>query len=470
MKRRDLISDKSDSALMNVKIGFEVHLQLATEQKLFCECPTNYQDVPPNTNICAICTGTPGAKPMPPNKKAIDAAIEIALMLGCRVITGEPIYILRKHYDYPDLPSGYQRTSMPIAKDGNLSGVRIREIHIEEDPGQYNPANGTVDFNRSGIPLVEIVTEPDISSPEEAREFLRILTRTLEYTGVVRPEAGGAMRTDVNISMEGGGRVEIKNINSVHGAYRALKFEIMRQSEKIKRKEIVARETRAYLENQMITVPMRTKEFEEDYRYIPDPDIMPLIIDEQWVEEIRRKMPEAPHLRKERLIRQYGITEEMAEAIVGEKELADFFEEVAKLTDSVLAANWIRTRLKKVLNYLKLRAKDLRVSPNDIAKLLEMVRSEEITPEQGELVLRKMVVEPGDPKEIAREMGFLAIEASEILKAIEDTLQEENKAVEDYRKGKEKALDFLVGVVMKKIKGKGDPREIRHILEKRLSQ
>jgi len=455
---------------MEVKIGFEIHQQLATEQKLFCDCPTNYQDVPPNTNICPICTGMPGAKPMPPNRRAIDAAIEIALLLGCRVVTGEPIYILRKHYDYPDLPSGYQRTSMPIAKNGKLADVRIREIHIEEDPGQYNPAAGTVDFNRSGIPLVEIVTEPDIRSPEEARDFLRILTRTLEYTGKVRPEAGGAMRTDVNISIDGGGRVEIKNINSVHGAYRALKFEIIRQSEKRRRGETVERETRAYLESQMITVPMRAKEFEEDYRYIPDPDLSPLIIDEETVERIRREMPEAPHLRKERLIRQYGITEEMAETIVSERELADFFEAVAALTDPVIAGNWMRTRVRKVLNYLGMRAKDLSVRPEHMAELLEMVRSGELTPEQGEIILRRMIVRPAGPREIAGELELTPPTWDEIASIIEEVLKEEAKAVEDYRKGRKKAVDFLVGAVMKKLRGRGDAREIRRMMEERLSQ
>jgi aspartyl-tRNA(Asn)/glutamyl-tRNA(Gln) amidotransferase subunit B len=220
---------------MNIKIGFEVHQQIATRRKMYCNCPTNYQDVPPNTNVCPICTGMPGAKPLPPNQRAVEAAVEIALMLGCRVYTNQTIYIQRKHYDYPDLPSGYQRTSLPLAGGGSLLGVRIREIHLEEDPGQYDPLGGNVDYNRSGIPLVEIVTEPDMKSPEEARNFLRALVRVLEYTGKVRPEAGGAMRADVNISLEGGGRVEVKNVNSIKGAYRALRYEVIRQREKLKR-------------------------------------------------------------------------------------------------------------------------------------------------------------------------------------------------------------------------------------------
>jgi aspartyl-tRNA(Asn)/glutamyl-tRNA(Gln) amidotransferase subunit B len=410
----------------------------------------------------------PGSKPLPPNEKAIDAAIEVALMLGCKVITDRTIYIQRKHYDYPDLPSGYQRTSLPIAKEGKLGYVRIREVHLEEDPGQYNPAAGAVDYNRSGVPLVEIVTEPDIKSPEEARKFLRLLTRVLEYTGKVRPEAGGAMRADVNISLEGGGRVEVKNINSVHGAYKALKFEIIRQREKLKRGAVVERETRAYLESQMITVPMRGKELEEDYRYIPDPDIFPLIIDETRVRRIRAEMPEAPHLREERLIKQYKIPKAAAEVIVSERELADLYEAVAKETDWGLAATWFRTVLKKVLNYMGLRAAEVKFTPRQLAGILNLVRDQRITPEQGELVLRELVRSPADPEELLARLNLIPIKREELLNAVSKVIEQNQKAVEDYLAGRGEALDFLVGKVMKLTRGRADPREIRVLLQKKL--
>lgn len=455
---------------MNIKIGFEVHQQMATERKMYCDCPTNYQDVPPNTNVCPICTGMPGSKPLPPNERSVNAAIEIALMLGCKTITDQTIFIQRKHYDYPDLPSGYQRTSLPIAKEGELDGVRIREVHMEEDPGQYNPVGGTADYNRSGVPLVEIVTEPDIKSPEEARKFLRMLIRVLEYTGKVRPEAGGAMRTDVNISLEGGGRVEVKNINSVKGAYRALKYEIIRQRGKLKRGETVVRETRAYLESQMTTVPMRTKEMEEDYRYIPDPDIFPLILDVKRVESVRGKMAEAPHLREQRLIKQYKISKPAAEVIVSERELADLYEAVAGEVDPKLTATWFRTKLKKVLNYMKLRAADVKFTPKQLAGLLDMVKRKRVTPEQGELVLRELVEKPRDPEKLLLKMGLVPLKKSELRAAVDKAIKENPDAVKDYRAGQKKALHFLAGKVMKLTQGRADPRGVSKLLQAKLKR
>ena len=455
---------------MKVKIGLEVHQQLATERKMYCNCPTNYQDVPPNTNVCPICTGMPGSKPLPPNERAVNAAIEIALMIGCKIITDQTVYIQRKHYDYPDLPSGYQRTSLPIAKDGKLYGVRIREVHLEEDPGQYDPTAGTVDYNRSGVPLVEIVTEPDMKSPEEARKFLRTLTHLLEYTGKVRPEAGGAMRTDVNISLEGGGRVEVKNVNSVKGAYRALKYEIIRQRERLRRGGVVVRETRAYLESQMVTVPMRAKETEEDYRYIPDPDIFPLVLDRARVETVEAKMVEAPHLREARLIKKYRIPKASANVIVSERELADLYEAVAREVDPKLAATWFRTKLKKVLNYMKLRAADIKFTPTQLASLLSMVKRKRVTPEQGELVLREMVKELADPEKLLLKLGLIPLKKSELRAAVAGAIKENPNAVKDYRAGRKEALNFLAGKVMKLTRGRADPREVSKLLRLKLKK
>ena len=455
---------------MKIKIGLEVHQQIATERKFYCNCPTNYQDVPPNTNVCQICTGMPGAKPLPPNERAVDAAIEIAIMLGCKVITGQTVYIQRKHYNYPDLPSGYQRTSLPIAQEGLLKGVRIREVHLEEDPGQYNPVAGTADYNRSGVPLVEIVTEPDMKSPEEARKFLRLLTRVLEYTGKVRPEAGGAMRADVNISLEGGGRVEVKNVNSVKGAYRALKFEIMRQREKIKRGETVVRETRAYMESQMITVSMRTKETEDDYRYIPDPDIFPLVLEEARAERIKGRMAEAPHIREARLVEQYKIPKSSAEVVVSERGLADLYEEVVHEVDPKLAATWFRTKLKKVLNYMKLQASDVKFTPQQLAGLLNMVKAKRVTPEQGELVLREMVKKPADPEELLTKLGLVPLKKSELLAAVAKAIKDNPKAGDDYRAGRTEALNFLSGRVMGLTRGRADPREVAKLLKTKLKK
>ncbi len=449
---------------MNIKIGFEIHQQIATERKMYCNSSTNYQDVPPNTNVCPICTGIPGAKPLPPNERAVEAAVEMALMLGCKIITDQTIYIQRKHYDYPDLPSGYQRTSLPIARDGMLLGVKIRELHLEEDPGQYDPVAGTVDYNRSGVPLVEIVTEPDMKSPEEARNFLRMLTMVLEYTGKVRPEAGGAMRADVNVSIEGGGRVEVKNVNSVKGAYRALKYEIIRQKEKMKRGETVARETRAFLESQMITVPMRTKEIEEDYRYIPDPDIFPLTLDKGRVETALSKMAEPPHLREQRLIEKYRISRASAEVIVSERELADLFEAVAEEVDPDLTATWFRTKLKKVMNYMKLRAADIKFTPAQLSGLLRMVKKKRVTPEQGEILLRELAKEPSEPEEILLKIGISPLNQSELRAAITKVIKDNPKAVEDYNHGRKEAMNYLTGKVIRITKGRANPRAVTKLL------
>ena len=307
--------------------GLEIHVQLETESKLFCDCPTNYQDAPANANICPVCLNQPGAKPHPTNKKALENALMIALMLNCE-IDQDVIYFMRKHYDYPDLSSGYQRTSVPIGIKGELNGIRIREIHAEEDPGQYKPDRGIVNFNRSGIPLVEIVTEPDIKSPEEARNFLKELIRVLQYSGGARGE--GTMRADVNISINGGNRVEMKNVNSIKGAYKALKFELVRQKNLMKRGVEVKQETRAYLESQMITVGMRMKEDADDYRFITDPDLPPMQISDETIQRILDTMPEAPHNKVKRFVEDYGIDQESAKVLTSELDLAIAYEEVVK--------------------------------------------------------------------------------------------------------------------------------------------
>ena len=452
---------------MKVTIGFEIHEQLATKTKLFCNCPTNYREVEPNTNVCEGCTVIPGAKPFPPNHKAIDAVIEIALMLNCEIVK-EPIYIQRKHYDYPDLPSGYQRTSLPIGKNGELNGIGIWEVHLEEDPGKYDPVTGRVDYNRSGIPLVEIVTAPEIHSPEEAREFLKELVKILSYTGKVRKE-GGTMRMDTNISIEGGARVEIKNINSIKGAYKALKFEITRQKNLIKRGIKIKRETRAFLEEQMITRAMRTKEQAEDYRYIPDPDIPPIVISNEKIEEIRKAMPESPRAKELRFVEQYGISQENAKIIASELELANAFEQVAKQIDPKIAAIWFRDELKRVLAYNNLTFAQSGIKPEHIVELLKMIKNDEITQKTGKKVLEILVSQPKSPRKIVESLGLLKIKSEDIVeKAVEEAMAENKQAVKDYLAGKTEALNFIVGQVMRKTKGRAEPKEVIKLIKEKL--
>ena len=454
---------------MKIVIGFEIHEQINTPTKLYCDCPTNYREVEPNTNICEVCTGMPGSKPYPVNSDVVDAAIEIAMMLNCEIIK-DPVYVQRKHYDYPDLPSGYQRTSLPIGKNGNLLGVGIWEVHLEEDPGKYDPVSGKVDYNRSGVPLVEIVTAPEIYSPKDGRNFMRELVKVLSYTGKVRTE-GGTMRMDTNISLEGGRRVEIKNINSIKGAYKALKFEITRQKNLMKRGGKVKQETRAFLEAQMITKAMRTKEEADDYRYIPDPDIPPLLVFDEKIESIRGIMQEAPHLKEKRFVKDYGVKADDANILASELELANTFEKIAKEIDPKFAANWIRDELKRVLLYNKKTFAESGIRKKHIVDLLKMIRSGEITAKTGQKVIEIMGEKPGNPKKIVEELGLGKITKNDVLEnAVDEAIKENKKATEDYLGGKEEALNFVVGQVMRKTKGRADPATILKMLKERLEK
>ena len=446
--------------------GLEIHVQLETESKLFCDCPTNYQDAPANTNICPVCLNQPGAKPHPTNEKALENALMIALMLNCE-IDQDVIYFMRKHYDYPDLPSGYQRTSVPIGFNGELNGIRIREIHAEEDPGQYNPDRGYVNFNRSGIPLVEIVTEPDIKSPEEARNFLKELIRVLQYSGAARGE--GTMRADVNISINGGNRVEMKNINSIKGAYKALKFELVRQKNLRKRGVEVKQETRAYLESQMITVGMRLKEDADDYRFITDPDLPPMKISDETIQRVLDTMPEAPHNKVKRFVTDYGIDEETAKVLTSELDLAIAYEAVAKEIDPIFAAKWMRDELKRVLSYNKLDFADSGITVEDLVELFNMLQAKEITTKAGQRIIEQMPNNDKSPRAIGEELGLLGVvKDDEVLAAVKQAIDENPKAVQDYLDGQKASINFLVGQVMRITRGKADPGETVKLLKENI--
>ncbi len=446
--------------------GLEIHVQLETKSKLFCDCPTNYQDAPANTNICPVCLNQPGAKPHPTNQQALENALMIALMLNCEIDQGVT-YFMRKHYDYPDLPSGYQRTSVPIGIKGELNGIRIREIHVEEDPGQYKPDLGTVNFNRSGIPLVEIVTEPDIKSPTEARRFLNELIRVLQYSGAARGE--GTMRADVNISINGGNRVEMKNINSIKGAYKALNYELIRQKNVVKRNGVVKQETRAYIENTGSTKPMRLKEDADDYRFITDPDLPPMQIADETIEKVAEIMPEAPHNKVKRFVEEYKIDEETAKVLTSEIDLAISYEEVVKEVDSVFAGKWMRDELKRVLSYNKLDYAESGITSKDLIELFSMIQNKEITTKAGQRIIEQMPNNDKSPKAIAEEMGLLGVvKDDEVLAAVKQAIEENPKAVDDYLGGQKASLNFLVGQVMRITRGKADPGETVKLLKENI--
>ena len=446
--------------------GLEIHVQLETDSKLFCDCPTNYQDAPANSNICPVCLNQPGAKPHPTNEQALENAIMIALMLNCE-IDQDVTYFMRKHYDYPDLPSGYQRTSVPIGIKGELNGIRIREIHVEEDPGQYKPDLGTVNFNRSGIPLVEIVTEPDIKSPTEARRFLNELIRVLQYSGAARGE--GTMRADVNISINGGNRVEMKNINSIKGAYKALNYELIRQKNVVKRNGVVKQETRAFIENTGSTKPMRLKEDADDYRFITDPDLPPMKIADETISKVAEVMPEAPHHKVERFMRDYKVDEETAKVLTSEIDLSIAYEEVVKEVDPIFAGKWMRDELKRVLSWNKLDYAESGITPNDLIELFSMIQNKEITTKAGQRIIEQMPNSEKSPKVIAEEMGLLGVvKDDEVLAAVKQAIDENPKAVGDYLDGQKASLNFLVGQVMRITRGKADPGETVKLLKENI--
>ncbi|MDK2987837.1 MAG: aspartyl-tRNA(Asn)/glutamyl-tRNA(Gln) amidotransferase subunit [Methanothermococcus sp.] len=465
---------------VSMKCGLEIHVQVDTDSKLFCRCPTNYKDVAPNTNICPVCIGHPGAKPMPPNKKAIDTAIMVARMLNCEIVLDKDIYFQRKHYAYPDLPSGYQKTSVPIGVNGNFLGVGITEVHLEEDPGQYKPDLGIIDYNRSGTPLIEIVTEPDMKNPEEAREFLKQLMRLFRYIGRLRGE--GTMRADVNISVNykgiQGNRVEVKNVNSIKGVYKVLKYEFIRQKNVIRRGGEIKRETRAFMESQMITKGMRSKETADDYRYIPDPDLQPIVIDEKWVKEVESEMPETPMNKEKRFVEQYGIKEGDAKVLVSDLELADVFEKVVNELgcdkESInLAVIWIRNELRRVLAYNKIDFFESNLKPEHLIELIELIKNKTISQKIGKKVIEILVDHRGEktPKQIIEELGLTVItDDSALENACDEAIKNNPKAVEDYLGGNKVALNFLMGQVMKLTRGRAEPKMVVEILKKKLDK
>lgn len=457
---------------MKTVIGLETHLQLKSASKFFCSCSTaNYRDAPPNSRVCPTCLSQPGAKPHAPNSTAVENALKIAIALNCKVATNVDVPVQRKHYIYPDLASGYQRTSKPIGVQGTLAGVRIREVHVEEDPGQYDLKTGRVNFNRSGIPLIEIVTDPDIETPQQARDFLEQLNAIVEYLGAGREEAG-SLRVDANlsISVDGkeGTRAEVKNINSFKGVATALAFEASRQKNLLKNNLRVVQETRHFDEDAGVTRTMRRKENAEDYRYFPDPDVPPIRITPAAVEETRARMPELPAAKMKRFEKQFAITPQEAFAITLEKEMADAFEKHAAAHAPKLTANFYRGALKKQLNWRNLRFKDAAYG-NAVGEILEMLEDGEVTEKVAEQLLISFLDEKLAPKENAESQGLLGIESGEAVEdAVKSALEENTKAVADYRAGKLEALHYLAGQVVKKTRGKASPEAVKKLLEKML--
>ncbi len=476
-------------------IGLEVHAQLQTRSKLFCACPV-VVGAPANSATCPVCLGFPGTLPVT-NRHAITLAMRLAIAVGGEI--HQDSRFARKNYFYPDLPKGYQisQYDRPISTGGHIEidtasgtkAVRLVRIHLEEDAGKllhdtpYDDVPATVslvDWNRCGVPLVEIVSEPDIRSPEEAAAYLTELRRLLRYTGVSDADMEkGNLRCDANISVRAAGdaplgtRVEIKNLNSIRYVARAIEHEIERQAEAIERGERIVLETRLWDAAAGRTVSMRGKEEAHDYRYFPEPDLGALVVDEAWIAEAASQLPELPRARQDRFVSQYGLPRADAETLTSARELADYFEELAALVPSRLAANWVTGEVLRWMKERKISPEDalsFPVSASRLAGLLRLLDGKEISAASAKEVFLAMLDSPREARELVEEKGLGQMRNDGALEALVLAIVSENPSQTAlYRSGKTQTFGWFVGQVMKKTGGRADPAAVREALTRALT-
>jgi len=471
-------------------IGLEVHAQLLTESKIFCGCSTLF-GAEPNTHTCPVCTGLPGSLPVL-NKKVVEFTIKAALATNCRIAPRSQF--ARKNYFYPDLPKGYQisQYELPLATDGYIEiqmdggkkKIGIQRIHMEEDAGKLihdfssaREAHSYVDFNRTGVPLIEIVSAPDIRSPEEASAYLRKLRAILMFLDICDGNMEeGSFRCDANISLRPKGekglgvKTELKNMNSFRNVQKALDFEIRRQTALLDQGEKIIQETRLWDAARGVTASMRGKEEAHDYRYFPDPDLVPIAIDPAWVEEIRATLPELPDAKKERFIKEYGIPEYDAEVLTSSKPLANYYENCVRFfPQPKIVSNWIMSELLRELKKDEREIEECPVPAENLAALLRLIDEGVISGKMAKSVFEEMYQTGQKAEEIVKAKGLSQLSDAEALtKLVEDILAAHPKEVAEYRQGKEKVFGFFVGQVMKATQGKANPRLVNEILKKKL--
>ena len=464
------------------KIGLEIHCQLTKlESKLFCSCKANYREFEPNHNICPVCMGLPGSLPRL-NQKAIESATSIAMALSCD--TPEKIAFFRKNYFYPDLPKNFQITQLNVYGDMSIGGegyvdvegkkIKIRRIQLEEDPGRLiyeGESERTkitlVDYNRAGTPLVEIVTDPDFENPRQVRVFLNILSDLLENLGVSEPGLKGAMRADGNVSIEGGNKVEIKNIGSFHDLEKALHFEITRQESLSERGIEIVQETRHWDDRRKITISSRSKEEDQDYRYFLENDIPWVKIDHETITTLQKEMPESISSKKERFVEKFDIAPQVADILASDKYYSDLFENAYSDLDAKDIANLITTDLMGLVD-TKEKREESKLTSQHLSDLVSAINDKTLTRTSSKTALQEIVKSGKSVKELLSEMDLGQVsDSSEIENIIIQVFEEEKQAVLDAKENPE-TVNYLVGKVMQKTKGKADPTKTLELIKSKL--
>ncbi len=466
-------------------IGLEVHVHLLTNTKAFCGCANKFGS-PPNTQVCPVCLGFPGSLPVL-NEEELNLGMKTALALNCRI--AEYMKFDRKNYYYPDLPKNYQisQYDMPLAEngfinisvDGKPKKIRIKRVHLEEDAAKliHEKDSSLVDFNRCGTPLMEIVTEPDIASPDEAYAYLTVLKSILLYLGVSNCNMEeGSLRCDANVSIRPKGakalgvKVELKNMNSFRWIRKALGHEVDRQVNLLRDKEKIVQETRLWDEAKQVTISMRSKEEAHDYRYFPEPDLLPYTITREMTAKIKKSMPELPEQKKERLVADYGLSDYDAFLLTNQKEVADYFEECTKLyKNAKKLANWIMSDVSSEMNKRSLGILDLGLKPKNLAGLLTLLDNGTINGKMAKEILIVMIDTKKTAEEVVKEKDLSQIVDEDKLTGIIDGIIKKNpKSIEDYKNGKVNVLMFLVGQIMKETRGKANPKLVNELLKNKL--